>query len=149
MEQCSICGKPKGQPPVGCPGHYAPAIRCHVCRKEPSVCTPVVEIPIKNTPRRMRLQATFGLCNQCAFAFTLNKFTDYDGAWYDMACDQLRAYRVAGKNPFPDDPDFNFQEFLINPDYDPVPKEQCVLKFWRIETLMAKGMSERIDLHRR
>lgn len=119
--------------------HPRPLIKCNQCGRRQAVCTPVVYVPIRNWPVPLYLQYKGALCDQCACAFNINKFTDWNGSWYDMACDHLRSIRKPAVNPFPDDKDFSWEEFIIKPDWEPAPKEECTLHFWRLETLAAKG----------
>jgi len=105
---------------------------------------PVIYVPIINWPTPWYLRFRGGLCHNCTCAFTIEKFGDYFGSWYDMAGDKLRAMKKPAVNPFPDDPNFKWEEFIINPNWEPAPIEQCVLKFWKPETLAAKGASQKI-----
>lgn len=125
------------------------ALVCRKCDKREGVCTPVMVIPILNWPQPMYMQFKGTLCNQCAYTFTLKDYTDYDGSWYDAAGDALRSYRPPAQNPFPDDPNFKWEAFKLNPNFQPVPREQCTLQFWKAETLAAKSAHVRIDAHRK
>lgn len=122
---------------------------CSKCDKREGVCTPVMVVPIKRWPQPLYLQYKGTLCNRCAFVFTMKDYTDYDGSWYDAAADALRSYRPPAVNPFPGDPSFKWEDFKLNPNYEPVPREQCVLQFWKVETLAAKSAHVRPDAHRK
>lgn len=124
---------------------------CRACDKRPAVCVPVIVVPVsakmngKRFPLPTPLYLLFkgGLCNNCAYSFSLDKWTDYEGSWYDFAGDGLREYRKIAKDPFPPgDPDrpedWSWEVFVLNPDYEPAPKEQCTLKFWNIKALQAQ-----------
>lgn len=119
--------------------------RCYtpLCRNRP-ICVPVVTIPIRNWPIPMYTLLRGALCDSCRKAFSLEKFTDYMGSWYDSACDQLRARRKPAKNPFPDDPEFKWEEFIIDPHWDPAPMVECTLAMWRLEAvLQMKGLKQK------
>lgn len=122
-------------------------VKCNQCGRREAVCTPVMVVPIKHWPFPAYLQYKGALCNQCALAFNINKFTDWNGSWYDMICDEIRAYTKPATNPFPGDANFKWEEFKLSPNYEPAPKDECHLQFWRLETLAAKGMHQRIDAH--
>lgn len=119
-------------------------VKCNKCNQRAGVCTPVVIIPIKNWPTPMYLQYSGILCQQCANSFTMKNYTDYDGSWYDMACDDLRSVAKPSNNPYPNDPEFNWEAFTIRPGWDPVPKDECYLQFWKSKTLMAKSARQRL-----
>jgi hypothetical protein len=75
----------------------------------------------------------------------MDKFTDYQGAWHDAICDHLRGMKKPAVNPFPNDPSFKWEEFIINPDWEPSPKAECHLQFWSLEKLMAAtGMKQKL-----
>ena len=112
---------------------------CRQCEKRPGICTPVMVIPIKDYPVPMYLQFKGELCQQCANSFTIRKYTDWDGSWYTMACDHLRSTAKPATNPFPNDPSFKWEEFIIKPDWEPAPMSECCLQFWSTRTLAAKG----------
>lgn len=116
-------------------------ITCSECKKREGICTPVVYVPIKLYPTPLYMQYRGVLCQQCANVFTLKRFTEMYGAvdWYTVACDQLRSVRKPAANPYPDDPSFKWEEFILNPNWEPAPREECTIKFWRRETLAAKG----------
>jgi hypothetical protein len=119
----------------------SPTTRCNqpLCRNQ-AICIPVMVVPIKGWPVPLYLQYKGGLCNNCAAAFNINKFTDWDGSWYDMACDTLRSYRKPAINPFPGLADFKWEDHILNPEFDPEPKDKCYIQFWKLETLKATGM---------
>lgn len=123
-------------------------VECIECaatgKRSEGMGVPVIYIPIKRWPLPMYLQYKGALCQKHLAAFSLAKFTDYLGSWYDMAADHLRSHRVPAKNPFPDDPSFKWEDFIIDPKFEPVPQEQCFVKFWKPETLAAKGLSQRM-----
>ena len=112
---------------------------CVGCNKREGIAVPVVIVPILNYPQPTYLRYKGALCNQCASAFTMRKFEDEESGWYEAACDRLRSIRKPAANPFPNDPSFKFEEFIIKPDWEPAPKEQCRVVFWKPETLAAKG----------
>lgn len=116
--------------------------RCINCNKADGICTPVMTVPVRNYPLPLYLQFRGTICQKCANGFTMKTYTDYMGSWYDMACDHLRSVKKPAVNPYPNDPDFKWEEFIIKPDWEPVPMEECVLKFWRKKSLAAKSMTQ-------
>jgi len=111
-----------------------------LCRRQP-VCVPAIEVPIVNWPVPAYMMLHGPLCRECAMAFSLAKFTDYEGSWYDRIADELRAVRKPAVNPYPDDPSFRWDYHIINPNFEPVPRDQCKLQFWTLESVFAKGAS--------
>ena len=119
--------------------------RCYtpMCRREP-ICVPVMVIPIKNYPLPAYSQLRGALCHQCAAAFNINKFTDYQGSWYVHVCDYLRDLKKPAVNPFPTVPTFKGEDFIIEPNWEPAKIEDCYLQLWKLETLVAKGMRQKL-----
>lgn len=125
-------------------------VECCLCaEKHPPVRTlgisvPAIVVPIVGWPVPLYLQFRGALCHSHTASFTLAKFTDYYGAWYDMVGDQLRDMRKPAVNPFPDDPNFKWSEFIINPRWEPVPIAECYVQFWDPKSLAAKGATARL-----
>lgn len=111
-------------------------IRCHKCGRREAICTPVIVLPIKGYPVPVYMQSKECLCQLCANAFDLRKVNP---GWYEAACDHLRSIKKPAENPFPNDPSFKWDEFIIRPDWEPAPREECEVQFWAIRTLAAKG----------
>lgn len=109
--------------------------------KKAAISVPVVVVPILNWPVPFYLQFRGGLCYEHTMAFDLNKFTDYFGAWYDLAGDTLRSAAKPAVNPFLDNPNFKWESWIIDPKWEPAPKDQCEIKFWKPSCLDAKGAS--------
>ena len=116
-------------------------LRCsEIGRINPGVAVPVMAIPIVNWPGAPAyLQFKGCLCKSHTLAFTMSDFANHMGDWYDYVSDLLRATRKPAVNPFPNNPSFKWEDFIVNPNFEPVPREQCRLEFWRPETLAAKG----------
>ena len=119
-------------------------LTCTKCKIREGICTPVVVIALKNYPIPGYLQFKGVLCRECAAAFTLKTFTAYDGEWYDRFCDHIKSIKKPATNPFPDEPSFKWEEFIIKPNWEPVPKEQCEIQFWKAGTLAAKSAKMRL-----
>lgn len=133
--------KPQPQPQGH--GQSIPA-QCKECAML-ATKVPVVEVPIVGYPLPVRLQAKFGLCDRHAAAFNLNKYTDFAGAWYEMVCDQLRMIKKPAVNPYPEDPSFRWEEWIIDPDWHAAPKAECRLMMWDIRILQgSKGMKQKL-----
>lgn len=120
-------------------------IRCErrICGKE-GVVIPTMVIPIKNHPLPVYMQARFALCRDHALAFTMREYDDIAGrqGWYEAAADMIRARKKPAVNPFPNDPNFQFRPFIVTPNWEPVPKEQCYIIFQDVRVLDAKGLSQ-------
>lgn len=129
-----------------CNGLIVPA--CCLCadhgKRVVGVAVPVVMVPLKNWPIPGYLVFRGALCREHTVAFSLSTFTDWNGSWYEMFCDDLRAIRKPATNPFPDDPNFKWDEFIITPDWEPAAKSECEVKFWDPGSLAAKGMRQRL-----
>lgn len=117
---------------------------CKHCIRE-AVKVPVVIIPIVGWPTPVKLQARFALCVQHTAAFTLNDWTDFAGGWYEMVCDQLREKRKPAENPYPDDPDFKWEEWIIDPNWHAAPRDQCRVEMYDIAVLQkSRGMRQKL-----
>lgn len=122
---------------------------CCLCSEQgihrPGIAVPAIVVPIKRWPIPWYLRFRGALCRQHTCAFTIKTFTDHFGPdWYELAADALRARRAPAKNPFPDDPSFKWEEFIIDPKFDPVAKEECYVQFWEPKTLAAKGGRQKL-----
>lgn len=121
---------------------------CCICeesgRRVLGISVPAIVVPIINWPIPFYLRFRGALCHSHTAAFDINKFTDYYGAWYDLIGDQMRSMRKPAANPYPNDPNFNWEAFIINPNWEPAPKEQCYVQFWDPSVLGAKGAHGKI-----
>lgn len=117
---------------------------CCICEEKGirrlGIAVPAIVVPIVGYPVPLYLQFKGAICHAHTAAFTLTTFADHFGPeWYNLAADHLRSIRKPAVNPYPHDPDFKFEEWIINPNWEPAPKEQCFIQFWEPQTLAAKG----------
>lgn len=105
---------------------------------------PTMVIPIRNYPVPVYLQLRGPLCAAHAAGFDMNQFCDYMGSWYDMVADHLRDTAKPAVNPFPDDPSFDWEAFIVYPGWEIAPEAECRLEMWDVKTLAAKGMRQRV-----
>lgn len=121
---------------------------CCICEEHGirrlGISVPAIVVPVVGYPIPFYLRFRGALCHAHTASFTIEKFTDYFGAWYDMAGDHLRSVRKPAVNPFPDDRNFKWDEFTINPNFEPAPKDQCFVQFWLPQTLAAKGAKQKL-----
>lgn len=136
-------------------GNYStiPTLTCHIKEEAEELCclcadqgikrlgisVPAIVVPVVGYPIPYYLRFRGALCHAHTAAFTIEKFTDYFGSWYDLAGDHLRSMRKPAVNPYPNDPSFDWEAFIINPNFEPVPKDQCYVQFWEARCLAAKG----------
>lgn len=123
-------------------------VKCRSCT-DAAVKVPVVEVPIRDYPQPVRLVAGFGLCERHAAAFTMREWDDVadvtgkGGGWYEMVADQLRGRRKPASNPFPEDPSFKWEEWIIDPNWHAAAKDQCLVKFYSVAVLQgSRGMHQ-------
>lgn len=142
------------------PNGTFPQVECvgpHPVNKAVGVAIPVMVVPIiyrlakypqrvLHWPQPLYLQYKGPLCAAHARAFTMRDYNDYCGGpgWYEMVGDHLRSHKKPAKNPFPNDPTFEWEEWIINPNWEPAPVEECKLQLWDVKTLYARGMSQRL-----
>jgi hypothetical protein len=122
--------------------------KCYKCGYRQGIATPVMVVPIRQWPVPAYVQLKGALCQQCCNAFSMKQFTDIEGDWYTAVCDHLRSVAKPAVNPYPNDPDFDWEYHVLRPDWEPAPMVECVLQFWKVETLAAKGMSQRVGPRR-
>lgn len=110
-----------------------------------AVAVPVIVVPVIGYPAPLYLRFKGALCRPHVHAFNMETFVNHYGPqWYEMAADHLRSVRKPAINPFPDDPSFKWEDFIIDPNFEAVPKEECFIQFWAVETLAAKGAHKSI-----
>jgi len=119
-------------------------VRCTRCNRREGIAVPVMLVPIRNWPIPAYVQFKGALCQQCANTFTPAWFTSMERDWYTAVCDHLRSIAKPATNPFPGDSSFKWEEFIIKPGWEPAPEEECILQFWSVKSLEAKGAHQHI-----
>ncbi len=122
---------------------------CRLCAERGlrrlGIAVPVIMVPVMGYPIPYYLRFNGALCHAHTASFTLAKFAEiYGPEWYEVAADGLRATRKPATNPFPDDPDFHWESFILNPNFEPAPKNQCRVIFWEPQTLATKGAHQKL-----
>lgn len=122
---------------------------CCICIEQginrPGYCVPAIVVPIVQYPIPLYIRFRGAICRQHSASFNLKTFADHFGPqWYELAADHLRSLRKPAVNPYPNDPDFKFEDWIINPNFEPYPKEQCFVQFWGVGTLAAKGARQKL-----
>lgn len=129
---------------------------CCLCseqgRNRLGVAVPALVVPVLNYPVPLYLRFRGALCQEHRSSFTLNTFAQHFGPeWYELAADHLRAVKKPAVNPYPNDASFtaNWESFIINPNFEPAPKEQCYVQFWAVGSLAAKAAHQTLGRNRR